>query len=181
MMTLTIESSPARPSGNWSRRYYFVRFAFSAVWVVSAVTIAGSAPQLTDVLLISYPAWDAIANLVDASRTGGIGRNGPQLLNVVVSVITTAAVIIALEDNMDKVIVIFAIWAGFSGILQLVTAVQPDKSSGARWPMVLSGAQSALAAFYMVKISAIVPYAAFGAFYFLVSAIWLSVSNIRKS
>jgi hypothetical protein len=57
--------------------------------------------------------------------------------------------------------------------------------------MILSGAQSALAGVFFVKmaggteiigIANVAPYAAFGAFYFLVSALWLSVSDVlRKS
>lgn len=55
--------------------------------------------------------------------------------------------------------------------------------------MVLSGAQSALAGGFFIKqaigaaapdITDIAPYAAFGAFYFLVSAAWLSVTQARK-
>ncbi len=56
--------------------------------------------------------------------------------------------------------------------------------------MILSGAQSALAGTHFVlkgsgpdplDIAGIAPYAAFGAFYFLVSAIWLLVAARRKS
>jgi hypothetical protein len=55
--------------------------------------------------------------------------------------------------------------------------------------MILSGAQSALAGTFFFKqaansatpdITAIAPYAAFGAFYFLVSAIWLTVKDARS-
>ena len=53
----------------------------------------------------------------------------------------------------------------------------------------LSGAQSALAGIFFVKmadgaatidITNVAPYAAFGAFYFLVSAVWLTVSDARR-
>ena len=55
--------------------------------------------------------------------------------------------------------------------------------------MILSGAQSALAGGFMIgkslgsmppSILDIAPYAAFGAFYFLVSAIWLTISAYRQ-
>jgi hypothetical protein len=56
--------------------------------------------------------------------------------------------------------------------------------------MILSGAQSALAGVFFVKMSHsaeapgitdVAPYAAFGAFYFLVSAVWLTVSDARRN
>jgi putative Ca2+/H+ antiporter (TMEM165/GDT1 family) len=61
---------------------------------------------------------------------------------------------------------------------------------GGQWVMILSGAQSALAGGYMISqalgtaaptILGIVPYVAFGAFYFLLSAIWLVVTARRKA
>ncbi|RWL24488.1 MAG: hypothetical protein E5X68_17880, partial [Mesorhizobium sp.] len=76
-------------------------------------------------------------------------------------------------------------------VFQLLTAVRRWKTNGAQWAMILSGAQSALAGLFFVKMAGgtdaigivnVAPYAAFGAFYFLVSAVWLSVSDIlRKS
>ncbi|WP_426037592.1 DUF308 domain-containing protein [Cypionkella sp. TWP1-2-1b2] len=90
---------------------------------------------------------------------------------------------------MNSVLVVFGIWAGFSGILQLATAVGRLKTYGAQWAMILSGAQSALAGVAMVviaygpepvSIANIAPYAAFGAFYFAVSAIWLTISDSRQ-
>lgn len=173
----------------WLKRYYFTRFAFSAAWVVIAFTVAKSAPTLAAAMLVGYPAWDAIANYIDAQRTGGLGRNKSQFLNFVVSVVTTAAVALALGKGMASVIFVFGIWAALSGLFQLVTGVGRWKSYGAQWAMILSGAQSVLAGGFMVKqasgaellgITTIAPYAAFGAFYFLVSAIWLTVSDARK-
>ena len=55
--------------------YYVTRFAFSAVWVGIAFTIAKSVPPLTALMLVGYPWWDAVANYVDAGRSGGLRRN----------------------------------------------------------------------------------------------------------
>ncbi len=138
---------------------------------------------------MGYPAWDAAANFADTQRNGGLDRNRTQFLNVIVSTITAVAVAVALGKSMSSVVVIFGIWAGFAGILQLATAVRRWKSYGAQWAMILSGAQSALAGVFFVKmaygpepvgIATVAPYAAFGAFYFLVSAIWLTVSDAQK-
>ena len=56
------------------------------------------------VLLVIYPAWDALANVVDAQRNGGLGRNLSHLVNVVVSALATIAVIVALGQGMAAVI-----------------------------------------------------------------------------
>ncbi len=190
MTTKTIDRRSAESTSSWLKGYYFTRFAFSAVWVAVAFGVAATVPPLAAVMLVGYPAWDAIANFVDAQHSGGLARNKSQLLNFAVSIITAVAVAFALGDSMNSVLVIFGIWAAFAGIFQLATAVGRWKLYGAQWAMILSGAQSVLAGAFMLKmahgpapvgIANIAPYAAFGAFYFLVSAIWLTVSDARKA
>ncbi|WP_192256051.1 DUF308 domain-containing protein [Mesorhizobium silamurunense] len=178
-------------SNGWLKSYYYMRFAVSAAWVAVAVTVAKSIPPLAAVMLVAYPVWDALANYVDAQRTGGLGRNKSQLLNFVVSIVATIAVAIALGHSMNAVLSVYGVWAVVSGMLQLLTAVRRWKTNGAQWAMILSGAQSALAGLFFVRMAGgteaigivnVAPYAAFGAFYFLVSAVWLSVSDaLRKS
>ncbi|WP_019832813.1 DUF308 domain-containing protein [Sphingomonas sp. PR090111-T3T-6A] len=189
MISNTIDNRLAEATAKWLKGYYFTRFAFSAIWVAVAFTVAKNAAPLAAVMLIAYPVWDALANFVDAQRSGGIAHNKSQLLNFIVSIITAIAVGVALDDSMNSVLFVFGVWAGFAGIFQLATAVGRWKSYGAQWAMALSGAQSALAGIFMVKmahgpapvgIANVAPYAAFGAFYFLVSAIWLTVSEARK-
>jgi uncharacterized membrane protein HdeD (DUF308 family) len=173
----------------WLKSYYFTRAAFSVVWVLAAFALADSAPAIVGALLLIYPAWDAAANLVDAQRNGGVKRNLTQLLNAVASGVTTAAVAIALPMSMNAVLGVFGVWATLSGLLQLATGVRRWKGCGAQWPMILSGAQSAIVGVMFLKqattpevpsIAAIAPYAAFGAFYFLVAALWLAVSDARR-
>ncbi|MBZ9676341.1 DUF308 domain-containing protein [Mesorhizobium sp. ES1-1] len=185
---MTNESDPARSSRAWLKSYYFTRFAVSAAWVVLAFAVAKTMPLVAALMLVAYPAWDAVANFIDAQRTGGLSRNKPQLLNFIISVITTVAVALALGRSMNAVLAVFGIWAVLSGIFQLATAMRRWKS-GAQWAMVLSGAQSALAGIFFVKmaggaetidITDVAPYAAFGSFYFIVSAIWLTVSEARR-
>lgn len=188
MISSTIDDRLAASTTRWLKGYYFARFAFSAVWVAIAFTVAGKVAPLAAAMLVAYPAWDALANFADAQRSGGLARNRSQLLNVIVSIVTAVAVAVALGDGMHSVLFVFGIWAGFAGIFQLATAVGRWKSYGAQWAMILSGAQSALAGAFMVKmahgpapvgIASIAPYAAFGAFYFLVSAIWLTASKAK--
>lgn len=106
-----------------------------------------------------------------------------------VSGATTLAVAIALGISMNAVLGVYGVWAALSGLFQFATGVRRWKSYGAQWAMILSGAQSALAGAFFLKqaslsgspgISDIAPYAAFGAFYFLVSALWLAVSDARR-
>src|SRR5206468_4013449 len=98
---------------------------FSAVWVAVAFTIAKTAPTLASIMLVGYPLWDAAANFVDAQRNGGLRSNKAQALNVLASAIATIAVVVALGRGMGSVLVVFGIWASFSGIFQLATAVSP--------------------------------------------------------
>ncbi|PBB25472.1 hypothetical protein CK228_17015 [Mesorhizobium sp. WSM4312] len=185
------DQSRAATSNGWLKSYYYLRFAVSAAWVAVAFTVAKGSPPLAAAMLVAYPAWDALANYIDAQRTGGLGRNKSQLLNFAVSILATIAVAIALGHSMNAVLSVYGVWAVVSGVFQLLTAARRWKTNGAQWPMILSGAQSALAGLFFVKmaggteiigIANVAPYAAFGAFYFLVSALWLSVGDIlRKS
>ncbi len=55
----------------WLARYYAVRAAFSLAWVSVAFSLGNVLTPLGAVLLVAYPAWDALANLYDAKRNGG--------------------------------------------------------------------------------------------------------------
>ena len=171
---------------HWLARYYLGRAAFSLAWVATILTFGQQMPALGAALLVIYPAWDAAANYFDANRNGGLGDNRTQAINVAVSTITALAVLFALQMSLNAVLTVFGAWAILSGFLQLGTALRRWKSAGAQWAMVLSGGQSALAgAFFVFQSLQAVPaiaqpvagYAAFGAIYFLISAITLFVSK----
>lgn len=173
----------------WLKQYYFLRGAFSVAWVIAAFAIAPSSAMIAAALLVGYPAWDAAANYVDALSSGGLNQNRTQVLNVLVSLATTIAVILALQVSMNWVLGIFGAWAILSGLLQLGTAVRRWKRFGAQWAMVLSGGQSALAGGFFIfqatmpavpSIANVAGYAAVGALYFLVSAVWLTVTDWRR-
>ena len=167
------------------RNYYLLRALVSAVWVAAAFTVGKDLGWVAALLLIVYPAWDAFANLIDAAGSGGLARNRTQALNTLVSLATALAVAVRIGD-MHAVLAIYGGWAIFAGLLQLGTGVRRWKAYGAQWAMVLSGAQSALAGGFFISrslgahlpgITDIAPYAAFGAFYFLVSTLWLTFSR----
>jgi len=165
----------------WLRKLYLVRAAFSFAWVALAFTVAGRSPAFTAVLLIVYPAWDALANLLDARMTGGARANPTQMLNAWISTIVTVAVAasLVLEARID--LVIFGAWAIVSGLLQLATAVRRRKGDRGQWVMMLSGAQSALAGGLFIArqgtgapvLQTLAGYAAVGAVYFLISGLWM--------
>ncbi len=173
---------------NWLRTYYFVRALFSIAWIAAAVLSGQSV--LAPLLLVIYPAWDALANLVDARANGGLAANRSQALNVAASSFMTLVVILAVMKSNYAVLAAFGVWAVLSGLLQLYTGVRRWRSFGAQWVMILSGAQSTLAGVFMVSRSVgttapsildIVPYVGFGAFYFLLSALWLTVAASRSA
>lgn len=170
-------------NNDWLKGYYAIRALFSALWVALALTIGRGQPALGIALIVAYPACDSLANYVDAKCNGGLRANPTQMLNVAVSAIVTLAVAVAATRDFHAVIAIVGIWAALSGLLQLSTAVRRWHSSGAQWPMILSGAQSALAGAFFVKratdatvnlsVADVAPYAAFGAIYFAISAAML--------
>ncbi|PRA48174.1 hypothetical protein CQ062_22505 [Ochrobactrum sp. MYb68] len=181
-------SLTATETKNWLKHYYFARSAFSIIWVAVALTAGRQSPSVATVLLVLYPAWDAIANYVDGAKNGGLANNRSQTINVIVSSLMTIAVIVALTMSMNWVLGAFGLWAIFSGLLQLSAAIRRWKTSGGQWAMILSGGQSAVAgAFFIAQaqmpeapsIATIAGYAGLGAFYFLVSAVWLTVSEMR--
>ncbi|WP_127752098.1 DUF308 domain-containing protein [Devosia sp. 1566] len=188
MTDLSTSKSPIPSPTDWLRSYYFTRAAVSIGWIAAALIIGRSNAAVAAILLVAYPAWDALANYLDAQKNGGLRSNLSQTLNLAVSGFTAAAVAFALGMSMNTVLVVFGIWAALSGLFQLVTAARRWRTAGAQWVMILSGAQSALAGVAFVvmagadtppDITAIVPYAAFGAFYFLLSAIWLTIQSTR--
>ncbi|MBO4224115.1 DUF308 domain-containing protein [Bradyrhizobium neotropicale] len=180
---------PTVSASGWLKGYYYVRAAFSLIWVALAFTLGRHVPQVAAVMLIVYPAWDAAANYVDAASNGGLVGNPSQTLNLVVSALTMFGVAAALTQSMNAVLAVFGVWAVLSGAFQFATGVRRWKSYGAQWAMILSGAQSALAGVFFIHVAGganvpsiadIAPYAAFGAFYFLISAIWLTVRDARR-
>ena len=188
-MTTQIFAAPDRgAASHWLKSYYFTRAGVAVVWVGAAFSLGKSSPSAAAALLIVYPAWDALGNFVDARRSGGLKANPSQTINVAISTIATITVAAALTRDLHAVMGVFGAWAVLAGLFQLITAVR-RWALGAQWAMILAGAQSALVGAYFIKqatgstpvgITDIAPYAAFGALYFLLSAVWLTVSQARR-
>ncbi len=175
----------------WLRNYYAVRFAVAAVWVAAAFTLAKALPPLAVAMLVAYPLWDAAANLVDARRNGGLANNRTQAINVAISTLAAIGLAAGAVVGMNAMLAVFGLWALIAGLLQLATGVRRWKTYGAQWAMILSGAQSMLAGVFMVKMATgapvidtltrVAPYAGLGAFYFLISAVWLTAKAARSA
>ena len=170
----------------WLKAYYFARAGFSIAWVLAALQVAPHSLAAA-ILLVAYPVWDALANLVDALRNGGLAANRTQAINVVTSLAVAAAIAAGLSD-MHRVLAVFGTWAILSGLLQLATGLRRWRAFGAQWAMILSGAQSALAGGVFIfqagaaaepSVATIAGYAGFGAFYFLLSGLILAVRGMR--
>jgi uncharacterized membrane protein HdeD (DUF308 family) len=187
MATHAIQAAaPTRDAVRALTRYYFLRAGVSAAWVAAAFTVGAANPAVAAALLVAYPAWDAVANGRDALSNGGLRANASQTLNLAVSAVTAVAVVAALGRGMPAVLVVFGAWAILAGLFQLITGVRRWRTYGAQWAMTLSGAQSALAGAFFFKqaagpaapsITAIAPYAAFGALYFLIAAVALTLKR----
>lgn len=182
-------SAPAKLTGNLAR-FYLIRAIAAAMWVAAAVAIGRSNAIAAALLLVSYPVWDALANWLDARGSGGLRTNPTQAFNIAVSLVAAIAVAVAWQSGMNVVLAVFGIWAIAAGLAQLITGVRRWRTFGAQWAMILSGAQSMLAGVFFVvqagltripTIVDVVPYAAFGAFYFLVSAVLLAFANRRRA
>ena len=171
-------------------RYYLLRAVVGGVWFGVAMTAGRANPALRNALLVAYPAWDALANGLDARAHGGFRANTAQATNTVVSGAVAVAMAVALTQSLNAALGVFGAWATLSGILQLVAGVRRWRTVGSQWAQVLSGGQSAIVGFVFVKgalgpavpgIEAFAPYAALGAIYFLLSAITLAISSRRSS
>ena len=169
---------------NSLRQFYFLRAAVAFTWValVVASSILAVPALVANVLLLLYPAWDALANVLDARRSGGLSANPGQRLNAAISIATTAALAIALGVGGNAGgIFVFAAWALLAGLLQLYVGIRRRKMGGQVF-MMISGVQSALAGVVMTvqafgrtpTIAELAPYAAFGGLYFLLSALRLT-------
>ena len=172
----------------WLKRYNTLRALVSAAWVALAATLGRGDPAFGVALALAYPAWDAVANGLDARRSGGLRANPAQALNVAISAAVTLAVAVAATRGIHAVIGVIGVWAALAGVSQLATALRRRGKVSAQWPMMLSGAQSALAGAHFVTqsldpaqvltVATVAPYAAFGAFYFALSAL---VLHLRRA
>lgn len=160
------------------RRLYFTRAAFSIAWVILVAAFAKDNVSIATILFIIYPVWDALATFFDIKANPPSANKIPQYVNVAISIVTTVAVIITLQIGIPEALMVFGAWATLTGLIQLIVGLRRRKLLGGQWPMMISGAQSMLAGLSFIAmanspdlgIPSLAGYAAFGAFYFLLSA-----------
>lgn len=172
---------------NSLRNFYLLRAAVAFAWVALAFLSASGPVFVIGVLLVLYPAWDALANVIDAQRSGGLQVNPGQKFNALTSTLTAICMAVAFTLRGDAGgVLVFGLWAFLAGVFQLAVGIQRRKLGGQAF-MMISGVQSALAGVIFTMqafghapgIAKLAPYAAFGGVYFLLSAIWLAVKNRR--
>jgi len=175
-------SSPAVETAISLRKLYFFRAAFAILWVILVTTLAKSNTAIATVLFIIYPAWDVIATYFDIQANPPAANKTPQYVNAAIGIATTIGVILALQEGIPEALTVFGVWAILTGLIQLILGLRRRKQLGAQWPMIISGGQSMLAGAAFIAmahkpdqgITTLAGYAAFGAFYFLLTAFRLS-------
>ncbi|MFD8073420.1 DUF308 domain-containing protein [Streptomyces sp. NPDC059718] len=186
-------STSAAPTPSGLRSLHLIRVVFSLIWVAlvfttSASLVSADTPTvIAAVLLVVYPLWDAIATLLERRLAGTGSANRVSTVNLGLGLATTAGMIISVFSTIGTALLVFGVWALLSGAIQLVVAIRRRRAVGAQWPMVISGAQSVLAGATIAATSAsatsslstVAGYSAFGAFWFLVSVIALSIRSRR--
>jgi len=178
----TSTSSKAVETAKSLRSLYFSRTAFSLIWVLFVLAFAKTNPALATVLFIIYPAWDVIATFFDIRSNPPAANKNPQYVNVAIGILTTIAVAVALQEGIPQALLVFGAWAILTGLIQLILGLRRRKELGGQWPMIISGGQSMLAGASFIAmanepnqgITTLAGYAAFGAFYFLLSAFRLT-------
>lgn len=191
-VTSSTTTTTTTPSG--LRSLYLIRVAFSLIWVALVVTTSASLVSadrptvIAAVLLVGYPLWDAVATLLERRMAGTGSTDRVGTTNVALGLAAAAGMIIAVFSTVGTALLVFGIWALLAGAIQLAVAIRRRRTVGAQWPMVISGGLSVLAGASFAAMSAsatsglstLAGYSAFGAFWFLVSAVALSIRSRRE-
>ena len=84
------------------RKLYFIRAAFSIVWVILLHLLYGRSVAWVSGLLMIYPAWDVIGTLMDIQANRHSASKVPQYVNAAISALTTLVVGFALQKGYRK-------------------------------------------------------------------------------
>ncbi|HZE38884.1 MAG TPA: hypothetical protein VE172_08750 [Stackebrandtia sp.] len=190
--TAAPSTTPAmKPSG--LRSLYLIRTVVSLIWVAlvfttsAGLTSADKPTVIAAVLLAVYPLWDVAATLLERRMAGAGPANRVGVVNVALGLAATAGMIAAVLSTIGRALLVFGVWAVLSGAIQLFVAIRRRHAVGIQWPMIISGGLSVVAGAGFAAMSAsptsglssLAGYSAFGAFWFLVSAITLSIRGRR--
>ena len=185
--TPTASTTAPRATG----RLYLVRAIIAVIWAglfAAALSSTGTLTSDSDLpgfavaLLILYPVIDIAASLLDVRTQHAAGHQvavRTQLINAAISTVASGGLAIAAADGPASVLRVFGTWAILTGLIQLTLAItRRRRGSAGQWPMILSGAQSALigTTFVLAAAKTEIPlgnlngYPVGGAIYYLISA-----------
>ena len=175
MSTATVTPPGLAPS---LRRLYFVRFAFALIWAAAVVATMSKLNPLSATLFVLYPVFDVAAAVVDA-RSAKDTKPG-LYVNMAISLLAGVGLALAATSGIPAILRVWGIWAIVSGLIQLAVALA-RRGFGGQWPMIVSGAISAVAGTSFIlqaaqskpSLTALAGYATLGGIFFLVSAIRL--------
>jgi uncharacterized membrane protein HdeD (DUF308 family) len=190
----TSVSAPSNTSTAASRatgRLYLVRAVIAVIWAglfaaalssTGALTAHSDLPGFAVALLVLYPVIDIVASLLDVRTQQAAGNPSAvkaQLVNAAISTVAAVGLAVAAADGPASVLRVFGTWAVLTGLIQLALAItRRRRGTAGQWPMILSGAQSALigASFVLAATKTEIPlgnlngYPVGGALYYLFSA-----------
>src|SRR6476469_10310770 len=178
----TVTAAPAAIAPSL-RRLYLVRFGFALVWAGLLVTTASHLGPLGVSLLVLYPLFDLVAAVVDTRSS----KATTLYVNIVTSGVATVGLAFAASSGIPAVLRVWGAWAIVSGLSQLAVGVLRRNLDG-HWPMIISGAISAVAGTAFILMAAqegaslanLAGYATLGGLFFLVSALRLGRVTKRR-
>jgi uncharacterized membrane protein HdeD (DUF308 family) len=145
---------------------YLIRAVIALLWAglfalslssTGTLTADSDIPGLAIALLIIYPVIDIVASLLDARTQQAAGRTRAvriQLVNAAISTVTAVALAVAAIDGPASVLRVFGAWALLTGVIQLALGiVRLRQGVGGQWPMILSGAFSAVIGLMFVMMA----------------------------
>nr|WP_062338043.1 hypothetical protein [Herbidospora sakaeratensis] len=175
---MTTVTTPAAATS--LRRLYFTRFAFALIWAALLATTASTVGPVSVALLVLYPAFDAVAAVIDARSSKDKGPTLSLYANIAVSSLTAIGLAVAASSGIPAVLRVWGAWAIVSGLTQLAVGIIRRHLDG-HWPMILSGGISTLAGTTFILQAAqegaslvnLAGYATIGGLFFLASALRL--------
>ncbi|MEJ3658009.1 hypothetical protein WEH80_34100 [Actinomycetes bacterium KLBMP 9759] len=165
------------------RRLYFVRFGFAVAWAALLFVSASGISPLSAALLVAYPLFDVAAAIVDARASRATGSARGLYLNIAISTLAAAGLVLAVTSGIPAVLQVWGVWAVVAGIVQFVVGVV-RRAMGGQWAMIASGGISVLAGITFslqasgagASLRTLAGYALLGGIFFLVSALRLARS-----
>jgi uncharacterized membrane protein HdeD (DUF308 family) len=175
MSTSTVQAAGVTSS---LRRLYFARFAFAVVWAGLLFATASSLGAVSATLLVLYPVFDVAAAIVDARSSAGSRPVSLLYVNVAISLVAAAGLVVAVSSDIPAVLRVWGAWAIVSGLVQLAVGLV-RRVQGGQWPMILSGGLSVVVGSMFIlqsgadnaSLTNLAGYAAAGGVFFLVSAL----------